>query len=68
MPSRKPAYKIVKRDGLCYVFGYIGAGKYMQMSDGMSEKAAISTVRRFAMAQASATAELRSWDGKRGRD
>jgi hypothetical protein len=66
--TRKPAYKIVKRDGQHFVFGYVGAGKYMKLSEGMTEADASATVRRYAMARESATRELRSWNGNRNRD
>jgi len=61
---RRSTYKVITRDGLHYVFGYVGGGKWMQSSDGMRSKvAAEKAAKRYARAEASAKAELAGWSG-----
>ena len=60
MPKRLPLYKIVPRDGLYYVVGYVGNGKYMQLSEGFKAQGeARDALRRYEGSERSAKAELR---------
>lgn len=65
MRTRKnlPTYKIVSSGGLFYVFGYVGGGKYMQVSDGLTQGAARDALRRYIGSEQSQRAELQGWGG-----
>jgi hypothetical protein len=60
----KPTYKIVERDKRYFVFGYVGAGKYMQCSEGYRRYAdAVQRMRLNCGSERAAKAELLGWNG-----